>query len=49
MLWVEPHITAQCHAWVGLAGWFCITVPAVLCGLLSVLPPVGRAGPADVA
>jgi hypothetical protein len=44
-----PAHNGSVSCWWGLAGWFSITVPAFECGLLSVLPPAGRAGPAGVA
>lgn len=44
-----PAHNGSVSCWWSLAGWFSITVPARECGLLSVLPPAGRAGPAGVA
>ena len=45
----HPPIAAQCHGWVAPGGLVLGNGARGLCGLLSVLSPVGRAGPAGVA
>jgi len=46
---IEPPISAQCHDPVTSGGLVLHIGAHRWCGLLGVLPPVGRCGPAGVA